>query len=473
MSKGIRVTIIVAVLLLAYPAGAWLIGVIVEGQLQRREAEAVERAPYLVLIQRTYQRGVYGATEELTYNLRGPFARALGVAPVANTSPSLRLKVRNTIHHGPLPQLRAVALATIDSELVLPSELRVSLDPVLAGRPIVTGHTRMGWFGGSKVLLTSPPFEAQLSQGGTVSWRGISATADFAAGHRSWTADVAAQGFRLRSEKLKVEFDDLRVHTAMRRLLTELDIGTSTARLARLDIQTAAAGSAVSLRQIALDGTSSINDDYVDSKLAATIGTLNAGAFSASSLGYAAAIDHLQAQALDTLTRDMRAAARDIYGDGVAGSVAGRRTSFNSSSTLNPSQKMLDVLRKDGIELLLHDPVVDISRVGFVTPDGQFSLSVGLKAPGLNREDFKGPVPATLAALSRHVDLVADLRADTALIDKLLANSASHDRLSAQIAGLENQGFLKREGSTFTSHIVFRAGSLSVNGQSLPPRPAG
>lgn len=484
MHKGIRAGLIATgLIVLAYPAGAWLIGVIVEGQIERREQQALERAPYLVLVRRDYRRGVYASTEELTYALRGPLASALGVAPVANKPRTWQVQVRNTIHHGPLPQLRTVALATIDTEVPLPPELQTTLGPSLGGQPLVSGRARMGWSGSSCAVLTSPPFEAQLPQGSTLRWRGLQMSVSSTRDQRAWSLDASAPGLTLGNGKFRIRSDDLRVHAVMRRLFTELDVGTSGASLAQLDFEAIGAGGAVSMQRISLESASSMEGDYVDSKVALTIAKLHGGAFTASDLGYTVALNHLHAQALAALTREVRAAARDLYAGSDTGSVTGTRTRWTagagiSSASFSPvamggiinpaQQKMLDVFRRDGMELLLHEPILEIPHLGFQTADGQFSLSLKLSAPGLTREDLKGPAP--LASLIPHLNAVADLRVDTALLDSLFQDTARHDQMTSQLNALEAQGFLKRDGAALAAHILLSGGHVSVNGQPYPPR---
>jgi hypothetical protein len=46
--------------------------------------------------------------------------------------------VRNLIHHGPRPQWSIAALATIDTEVMLPAELHAIHRPSLGAQPLAT-----------------------------------------------------------------------------------------------------------------------------------------------------------------------------------------------------------------------------------------------------------------------------------------------------------------------------------------------
>ncbi|MGH8139226.1 MAG: YdgA family protein [Steroidobacteraceae bacterium] len=462
MNPRVRVSIIIAaIIVLAYPLAAWVIGLVVEGQMQRGEQRALEAAPYIVLIQRNYHRGFYVATEDLTYGLGGVFAR-MRRDTAGKALSAFRLSIHNTIHHGPWPQFHGMALAAVDTELVLPRELRARLKGAPEGMPLLAVHTRMGWFGSHSITVTSPAFELQLPQGGMLSSRGIHGTAESTRNMALWTTDLTAPGFAVRNEKFDAQLEELQMKAAMRRVYATLNIGSAKLRIARIAVQTPTPGGSLSLQQSSIDSTSSVSGDFVDMKAQITVAAAHAGTFNATRLGYAYGFSHVHGPSLAALMEGIRAASRDAYADAAGLTRTSARVTFPSQ------QKMLDAFRKDGVEMLLHDPEFDISRIGFVMPEGEFRLSAKATAPGLKREDFQGPAAVTVAAIARHLELAADMHADTALVEKLLQDTAHHDQFAAQLADLERQGFLKRGGTALTAHVVFHGGKLSVNGQSFP-----
>ncbi len=165
---------------------------------------------------------------------------------------------------------------------------------------------------------------------------------------------------------------------------------------------------------------------------------------------------------LAALTDDLRAAQRDAY------------TTTGTDATAAASaqtKKFLEVFRKDGVDILLHDPVFELPHIGFVTPEGELRMSAKFTAPGLKREDFQGEGRATMAAIVQHLQASADLRVDTALLDKLLEGNPNSDKVAAQARALEGQGYITRDGNALTAHLVFEHGKLSVNGHPFPPGP--
>jgi len=117
-----------AVLGLAYPGVAWLIGLRAEALMQRREQQALDLFPgNVTLISRQYHRGVFSSTEDLTFGLGPTVLRALGPLTTTSDLAALHVTVHNSIYHGPLPQLRSFGLATVSTQVQLPPEVSVKL----------------------------------------------------------------------------------------------------------------------------------------------------------------------------------------------------------------------------------------------------------------------------------------------------------------------------------------------------------
>jgi hypothetical protein len=71
--------------------------------------------------------------------------------------------------------------------------------------------------------------------------------------------------------------------------------------------------------------------------------------------------------------------------------------------------------------------------------------------------------------LIKRLQASADLRIDTALLDKLLDSSGQGDRVTAQLQGLQRQGYLKLDGKALTTHLAYQGGQLKVNDLPFPP----
>jgi uncharacterized protein YdgA (DUF945 family) len=450
-------------LVAAYPLSAWLIGVVVERQLQAREEQNLRQvAPYLSLIQRTYRRNVYGATEVVTYGLGEPFARVFRSIPGGGASlSSFRLTIRNTIHHGPLPRLRAFALATMDTELVLPPEAQKRLDALLGRKSALSSHTSISWLGRYRSEIAVPAFQGELAPGITLSSGGVAGTSIATGDLSSVSGDFTAKGFTLRGEGGEAELDDLRGKVAMRRVFSTLNIGDIDLSIGRLDAHVQSKSgppSQLSLQQLSFVGKTSVTGDYVDSSGELSAGSMRVEKVAATHLAYAYAGRHLYGPALASFTDGLRTAAADnVPGD--------------PQAAQQYQQKILDVVRKDGIDLVVHEPVIEISRVGFAMPEGELRVSAKFAAPGLKRADFDGTTQAMTAAVAQHLQATADIRIDTGLLDRLMEGNPNSDRIAAQTRALEAQGYITQDGNALSAHIVFDRGKLTVNGKAFPPTP--
>src|SRR5215469_9069968 len=176
MSTRTRIFLsVLVVILLGYPLSAWVIGIVVEDQLRERERDAIQQVgPYWSIVERSYRRSVFGATETISIGLGTP-GSAVPV-PSLQKLASLRVTVRNTIHHGPFPGLRSFGLATFDTELVLPPEVQQRIDKLLGGKPLMTVHTSMGWLGGYRSDFASPAFSGEIGSHATISSGGMAGT---------------------------------------------------------------------------------------------------------------------------------------------------------------------------------------------------------------------------------------------------------------------------------------------------------
>ena len=89
--------------------------------------------------------------------------------------------------------------------------------------------------------------------------------------------------------------------------------------------------------------------------------------------------------------------------------------------------------------------------------------------PWPTRDELDGPPIALQAAMAKHLQLSADVRIDTALLDKLLDSSGQSERFTAQLQGLQRQGYVTLEGKALTTHLSFEAGQFVERARALNP----
>jgi uncharacterized protein YdgA (DUF945 family) len=136
------------------------------------------------------------------------------------------------------------------------------------------------------------------------------------------------------------------------------------------------------------------------------------------------------------------------------------------------TKQFAEAFRTYGIDIMVHDPVLNLPRIGFTTPDGELLVSLNATTPGVTRADLDVAPQLLGAALVKHLQASLDVRIDTALLDKLLDSTGKGDTIAGQMQGLQRQGYLKLDGKALTTHLTFQSGRLKVNDLPFPPMPA-
>lgn len=464
MDRKVRILIVaIVVVALAYPAAAWLLGSSVERQWEDSEQHFAEQAAYLNIVKRDYRRGVYSSTEEVTYSVGGSsILKTLRAPGEADWLDHMQFTLRNTIHHGPLPQLRAFAPATVDTEIVLPPEGRAKLAAALGDKGALTIHTRMKWFGGGATLIKSAAFEVPMPQGGEFAWRGVDARVEYGRDYGSQSITLDSPGFSVKDATNSVTFGRLKLNSEMQRAFDVWGIGTLHFTLADFAIDNQVKDFKLTLQGIVLDTKSQLAGEYVDSGFILSTGALSAGTletpkFAASRLNYEVHLDHVHGPSAAALTHTLRAVRAEVV---------------TSSTPADIRSKILEAFKTSGIDILARNPVLDVQHTGFTTPDGELILSVKASVPGITRADLDVNPQLLIPSLIKFLQVAADVRIDTALLDKLLDSSGKGDTITAQLQGLQRQGYLKLDGKALTTHLGFQSGHLKINDLPFPPMPA-
>jgi uncharacterized protein YdgA (DUF945 family) len=458
VDRRIRVSIIVIVVVaLAYPAAAWLLGLSVAHQWEEREQRFLEQIPYIAVVKRDYRRGVYTSTEEVTYTLGGSVLKTMRAAGHGELADHAQFTVRNTIHHGPLPQLRAFAPATVDTEMVLTPEVRAKLVAALGNTGGSTVQTRMKWFGGGTTIVTSTPFHMQMPQGGEFTWLGGHARVEYGRDYGSQSISFDMAGFGVKSSTINARFGSFKLNSDMQRVFDVLNVGTAHFTLADLEVDSLLKDFKLTLQNVVLDTKTQVAGEYVDTGFILSTGALQTPKFAATRVDYDVHIDHVHGPSAAALTQAARAAQTEAA---------------KSTPPEDAGPKILEAFKTSGIDILLHDPVIDIRHAGFTAPDGELVLSIKAALPGVTREELDMNPQTLISTATKHLQASADVRIDTTLLDKLLDSAGNGDTITGQLQGLQRQGYLKLDGKALTTHLVFRDGRLKINDLPFPPMPA-
>jgi len=456
VNRRIGIALIVVIVIVAYPAAAWVIGLSAEHTWQQREQQVAQRYPFFETVKREYHRGVYSSTEQVTYRFGGRIAQSMQQAlPGAAQAPDnqLQIIVRNTIHHGPLPQMRAFAPATIDTEIILPPQIKQKLAELFGGKATLSIRTRLNWFGGTTTTVYSPAFEQKTPDGVTINWRGLDGTSSVGSNLEYTRGSFTAPGLDVKATKGNIIVGNTRATVDMKSTSFEgISVGMIDMALARLEFEQTPSGEKATVQNLALASKSSAQGEYLDFDVSLNADAIQVKQFNLTHVGYGFRAVHVHGPSVATMNKSIQA------------------MEMQATTTPDPA-KILGIFKTDGVEILLHDPVLELPRIGFAMPEGELLISVKASAHGFTRAEIDGPPGELKGAIARHLTASADLRIDTALLDKLLDTSGNADKFTAQLQGLQRQGYLKLDGKALTTHLAFEGGQLQVNGLPFPPMP--
>jgi len=462
--------IVIVVLALGYPAAAWLIGMSVQHQVLDREQAALEQIPYLTVVKRDYRRGIYSSTEEVTFGLGGSFVKSLAAAG-QDWGTQAQITIRNTIHHGPLPQLRACAPAVIDTVILLPPQAQQQLVAALGDKASLSIRTQMKWGGGATTVIHSTAFQKDIPDKGGLEWRGLDATVDQGREIGAQVVELNAPGLIVTSPKANLSIEGLKASTDLHRAFEAVNAGKARFSLARLAVESPEKDFKLNSQNLTLQGNTSVSGEFLNSNATLALDSLDAGKFSATQLVLELNMDHFHGPSFSSLIKAMQ----DAQAEQVKAALQAAPGDANAlaQQQQQTTAKIAAAFQTYGLQLLGHEPVVDFSRIGFKTPEGDLMLSVKLAAPGITPADVSGGTGALVAVVPKFLQATINVRIDKTLLDKLLTQSVSDpdksNSVTTRVQQFQDQGYIKVDGNALTTQVAFMQGQLKVNGLPFSP----
>jgi len=484
--KTSRVIALVAAPVGAYMLASWIVGAKVQSALDE-QYKILEGLPYIKVADRKYDRGLFSATETVTFEVMGDMFRALQKAQneAAAADPEaaraaivalepLRFTVRSSFKHGPLPGFSTFGAATSDSELVLDEKTMQELKAVLGDNKPLTAHTVYRFDGGGVSNINSPAFSLNMpgdapDNVGKLSWQGFTATMDF---------DKGLAGYRMTGDAPKMEVADKNGSFVMSGLKFEADqkrifddepmlySGTQRMTVAQLDVAAVKEGEKqepVAFKQLVIDVAMPVNGEFVDVVEKIGAASLQVGDKRYGPGNFDFSIRHLHARTVAKFYREMM----KLYSDPTVFTAAG-----------DPA-RALAPLAEPGKELLKYGPEFRIDRFSFKSDKGEAAVSASVKLNDAKPEEFANPL-----MLLGKLEAVADIQLPEPLLGALVASRMPGDTgaeddpeavamqvqmLDQQLAGLAAQGLVARDNGQVKSKVEFRAGQLTVNGKPFNP----
>lgn len=476
------VAILFAIVLLlgaAYAAGAWYLG----GRVEQAVAEPQKRfesMPYIKIVRRDFQRGMFSSEETVTYELFGDFFRAIGqmqkaqgaagrpdALPTVVAPKPLVLIAVSHIRHGPLPDGKTMAAAIIDTDFDVEDRFKPALTRVLGPKKPITARTVIALDGNGESIVSSPAFlyAAPAAEGAPpdeFNWGGVAATIRFTSGFTQQTITSEAPRLEVTSPAngghalvtgMHFESNGTQVFKDEPLLAT----GKANISVAEIVVDgPALAGKAFRLRNLGYQSSMNMNGgDFLDMAGKFGVAEVTFGNANYGPAHYDFSLTHVHAR---TFAQIMRAMLKINAESDAAGA--------------GDPAVALQALSGPIMKLLEFNPELGIDRVSFRLPDGDVEMKARARLNEAKAEDFKQP-QQLLAKLSA----TAEISVPAAVLASgfgMRANSpevlaAQMQARQRQLAALIEHNYLQQDGALLRTKLDFADGQLKVNGQPFDP----
>ncbi|MBI1834772.1 MAG: YdgA family protein [Burkholderiales bacterium] len=489
MKKSSIVLAVTAALALAYPATSYLSGKRLETKLTQTD-DASSMFPTLKVVKQHYQRGFFSSIQESTYEFSLPNSEKVvpmslaedeqaeqgtAVAPDEATEQALPLSpkvlakplqftVINHIQHGPIPGIVGIGAGKIDTEIVLPEEARAEIKKIFGDKKFLNIRTILNYAGGGTIYADSPAVTSLIGNSqDKLNWKGIKVEASFDEGYNKLSYLVQTDGLQVEAKdpknaallhkvnigKIKFSGSNQRAYPKSYVFLGDVAFSIDAINYSN----SAQADSGFSLKNLLISSDSKIKNDLVDMGIKMGIEQIQAKQKDIGAFHYDYSLKRLHAPSLhkfyETLSK-----------------INGNMEAPEHILTLQKSLKQL------GMEILKHDPVLSLDRLSLTGKNGEVKASADVKIVNFQPEDLENPM-----LLVPKLESKGQINIAEALVQDLIENtqtdpnarSMAMSMFNMQLANLETQGYVKRDGKNLQSQLLWSKGKLSINGKPYPP----
>lgn len=437
-----KFTIAVLLLVLLLGVAPWGIGQLAEQRVNAGLDRIVEQAPYLTIAERKWTRGWFRSEQQVTFEVLGPWLRALALGGEANEP--MHFTIRNEILHGPVLWPASLGLARVNTRLELDGRTRQKIVEIFGSDDPVRMATRVGFFGGGTTRLSGDGRSIKMKDGkGSLKYDDYRLDMSYSGDLDKIELDGGWPSIEMfPPEGGSVRIDDVTLTSRNQRILRDLYDTDARLRVAKVRI-IGRDRSETLVEGVHYLVDTNVKDDFID--LGAQFGSgkvrskaLEEMRIELSEVHYDFTLRHLHAATL----ADFYGAFRQMYAQPV-------------TNAAEADAAMTAPLRKYGAELLKYDPEFVIDRIGVATPDGDGYLKGVLRVKGATAGDLQAGFMGLIAKLE------ADIHIEVAqkLIEKLPSGATS-------AGAAVDAGYATRDGDKLVSHIEFRKGELKVNGKA-------
>lgn len=459
-----------------YGGASWWAGHGAE-QAMAAQVQQLGKMPYFVVKSSSYKRGWLSAEQtvelELTDRLTWPYQAYLKFADKPYTP--IRIKYRNHVQHGPLPLLGRFNLrplkAYVETELILSADAKKALKPFFGEQPPIRIENRIAFNNDGQMRIRMPAFDYQEALSGVkLNWQGMDSGLTYSGDYTRYGVNSLLPGTLLdAASKGQIEVGKITLKTESQRGVAGLMLGRGEATLGKLTagIKEPAPFKA-GLTGLRYSYQSSAEGDFLNSDVQLDLATLDLNGKHYGPAHMAFAARHLHAPTvarLEQLFLDM-----DKQGLSAQGA----------------TDKAFELVKKNGLPLLRHDPQLELKQLNITLPEGKVNVSGKLALKGFQETDLEQPL-----VMLEKIDARADIKLPKKVVEtyvRLLVRNILIDRsgselneeqvanidnlaqqlVQGQIANLLEQKLIRAEGDILATSAVWHGGKLAVNEVNVP-----
>lgn len=444
--------------------GSYLVGRSIEERLRAESARWQQALPFVKVLDEQYDRGVFGATHSARVQIGCDAAAAGGAGPLV-------LRVRDRIAHGPLPGLRSLGAAGIDTEITLDDAQREAFQKAFGSEIApITLHTAVGFGGALRTEYELPRLSLTLSPQQQLSYEGVKGF-------------VETDGRRVRYEGTMPGFE--MKDAASGTVLTMAGVtsrgegepmgelawllgGKGSGEVARMDIRVEPPGGKVPMLVSLVDMKSS-TETTVAGELMGTKALF-------SGAGDVAGVKVERFEAQVSMQRLHMASYEKLLGQ-MVGQALGAATCGPAAAPDREAalEMTMGALQAAAAALLPHDPVYSLDHLKATIAGKEGSIAYSLGSQGITADDLSG---GNVGAMFGKLVVKADASIPVAWIETVLAANASRSdpkappmppgALDPVIDSVARQGLVRREGDMLRAGFELAKGTLLLNGQPMP-----
>ena len=470
-------TSVAAVLAVGYPASAWYLG----SQIENAHAEVramMAAQPYLNIVNESYERGLFGASETTTIEIPAAFFQPVGTeteeapAEKQDADRPLRITIRTAIKHGPLPGFAALAAGSETSTIEFDEPLRAKIAEAFGSEQPFDIRTTYDFQGGGRSTFASKPFKLVLpgetpESNETFSGEATELVMEFSRGLADYTVRGTVPGFALsEANGSSLAVKGMAFDSQLKRVFADeplLYAGSQKVTVAEISVTPGAAEQAelkqkAALKELAYDVQMPVTGDFMDVIAKLGVNAVQVGEQNYGPANYDFSLKHLHGRKLVTLSRGITAlyAKPEVFAD--------------QAQLLQAMAPLAAPL----FDLLADGPVFSIDRIAFRTTDGEASFNASVKLTDPKPDDFSNPL-----MLLAKLDAGAAVVLPTALVDTLIGIGKSEEEVpfaqqsaANTLEQFKQQGYITVENNLLKSSVTFKNGQLQVNGKPFNPMTA-